>query len=127
MRILGKIKHISDARVWMGGNGPVIIYTIIFEAGDNTFVGDMFKSQEQLRRRGITIGAIGEMDINFKIKINTKSTGDTYAVQQVRFADFYLANAGVFADNADAAAQAPQNAPQNAAPASAPQQGDEPF
>lgn len=110
MKVLGKIKQVCDARTWMNGANPITIYPVIFEAGENVFVGDMFKSADGLKRRGIAAGAIGEMDIQFSVRDGKRSSGESYTVQQVRFKDFYLANAGVFNGHVDELSESPAQA-----------------
>ena len=110
MKVLGQIRLVCDARTIMYNGNPIVKYPIIFDAGESEFVGDMYASQETLTRRGVKPGAVGHMEIEFRVREAKRSTGDTYPVQSVRFRDFRLANAGIFNDNAPAASG--QEAPQ---------------
>jgi len=103
MKVLGKIRTVCDARTWMYNGSPIVSYPIIFDGEGGEFVGDMYASEETLKRRGIKESAIGTMEIEFKVREAKRSNGDTYPAQQVRFKDFRLANAGIFNDNAPAA------------------------
>lgn len=96
MKILGTIRTVCDPRTWWNNGTPVVIYPIIFDGEGGEFVGDMFASEETLKRRGIKNGAIGNMEIEFRVREAKRSTGDSYPAQVVRFKDFRLANAGIF-------------------------------
>lgn len=103
MKVLGQIRLVCDARTIMYNGNPIVKYPIIFDAGESEFVGDMYASQETLTRRGVKPGAVGHMEIEFRVREAKRATGDTYPIQSVRFKDFRLANAGIFNDNAPAA------------------------
>ena len=103
MKVLGTIRQVCDSRTFFSNGNPIVVYPIIFDAGSDEFVGDMFASEETLKRRGVKNGAIGNMEIEFKVREAKRSTGDSYPVQSVKFRDFRLANAGIFNDNAPAA------------------------
>lgn len=109
MRILGTIKHICDPRVW---NNSVSFYPMIFSGEGGEFYGEMCISKEYMEKRGIRVGAIGHMDIEFKVGEYKRSDGNSYPVQRISLKNFTLANAGVFTDNVPAATEAPQAAPQ---------------
>ena len=110
MKILGTIRQVCDSRTFFSNGNPIVVYPIIFDAGSDEFVGDMFASEETLKRRGIKNGAIGNMEIEFKVREAKRLTGDSYPVQSVKFRDFRLANAGIFNDNAPAASGSDEQA-----------------
>lgn len=111
MKILGTIKHICDPRTWMSNSGAVTYYPMIFSGEGGEFYGEMRTSKEWLDKRGIKVGAIGHMEIEFRVGEFKRSTGDTYPVQRVTMKNFTLANSGVFTDNVPAASGAEQAAP----------------
>ena len=126
MRLLGIIRGIGEARQWMTQNGPVTIYPVTFEAEGNTFLGDLFASKEYITSRGIVPNAVGYFDIAFKVRdVPSKTTGEVYKRQDIRFSDFRLANQNLTGQQApapEAATAADPQELQSAEPAEAPQE-----
>lgn len=103
MKLLGTIKQVCDARtIWKEGS-PIVYYPIIFATEESEFFGNMFASEDVLKRRGIQNGAVGHMEIIFQVTERKLKEGGTYPSQIIKFRDFRLANAGIFNDNAPAA------------------------
>lgn len=114
LKILGTITNIGDARVW--NNGVQAFYPIVFKGEGNEFYGEMCTTKERMEYRGIKVGAIGHMDIEFRMGTYDRA-GDTKAFQKVKMKSFTLANSGVFTDNVPAASGAEQVAPAQQVPA----------
>lgn len=107
MKVLGEIKAVCAPRTFMVNGNPVVVYPIIFHGEGNEFVGDMFRSQEDLTRYGVRVGAVGKMEMEFKVREAKRSTGDSYPVQNIKFTRFTAANMGAFTENVPAASGAP--------------------
>lgn len=95
MRLLGVIKDIkSEPRVWMGQDGPVHFFQMIFEAEGNQFLGEYAIAPSRLATMGIHPGVVGYMDIKFAVREGaSKTTGELYVRQDIKFSKFSLANA----------------------------------
>ena len=95
MRLLGVIKDIkSEPRVWMGADGPVHFFQMIFEAEGNQFLGEYAIAPARLATMGIHPGVVGYMDIKFVVREGaSKTTGELYVRQDIKFSKFSLANA----------------------------------
>ena len=118
MRLLGIIKNIGEARQWMTQTGPVTIYPVTFEAEGNTFLGDLFASRDYITNRGIVPGAVGYFDLSFKVRdVPSKTTGEVYKRQDIRFSDFRLANQNLTGAQEPAQEAAPAADPQEPQPA----------
>lgn len=95
MRLLGVIKDIkSEPRVWMGQDGPVHFFQMIFEAEGNQFLGEYAIAPSRLGQLGIYPGVVCYLDIKFVVREQvSKTTGEVYLRQDIKFSRFSLPNA----------------------------------
>ena len=96
MRLLGVIKNVNgEPRRWMSQDGPVYFFQMIFEAEGNQFLGEYAIAPARLASLGIRPGAVGYMDIKLSVRDGvSKSSGEAYLRQDIKFSKFSLANAG---------------------------------
>ena len=128
MKLLATIKSVKLARKYQRQDGTYAnIFGVTIESGDDTIMAETFLSKESQQKRGIVAGAIGTVTVNMSLREWTDSQGKLHTPQEVRLADFALANTHIKTQATEAAPEQPAEA---AAPAAVEGQmptGDKPF
>ena len=136
MKLLATIKSVKLARQYQRQDGTYAnIFGVTLESGDDTIMAETFLSKESQQKRGIVPGAIGNATVTMSLREWTDRQGNPHTTQEVRLADFALANRHISTESAQAAASeessaAEQPAAETAIPAAVEGQmptGDEPF
>ena len=136
MKLLATIKSVKLARQYQRQDGTYAnIFGVTIESGDDTIMAETFLSKESQQKRGIVPGAIGNATVTMSLREWTDKQGNPHTTQEVRLADFALANRHISTESAQAAASeessaVEQPAAETAIPAAVEGQmptGDEPF
>ena len=136
MKLLATIKSVKLARQYQRQDGTYAnIFGVTLESGDDTIMAETFLSKDSQQKRGIVPGAIGNATVTMSLREWTDRQGNPHTTQEVRLADFALANRHISTESAQAAASeessaAEQPAAETAIPAAVEGQmptGDEPF
>ena len=136
MKLLATIKSVKLARQYQRQDGTYAnIFGVTLESGDDTIMAETFLSKESQQKRGIVPGAIGNATVTMSLREWTDRQGNPHTTQEVRLADFALANRHISTESAQAAASEDSSATEQPAATEATQAavqgdlptGDEPF
>ena len=130
MKLLATIKSVKLARQYQRQDGTYAnIFGVTLESGDDTIMAETFLSKESQQKRGIVPGAIGNATVTMSLREWTDRQGNPHTTQEVRLADFALANRHISTESAQAAASEDSSATEQPAAPEATQaavQGDLP-
>ena len=105
MKLLATIKSVKLARQYQRQDGTyATIFGVTLESGDDTIMAETFFSKESQQKRGIVPGAIGNATVTMSLREWTDRQGNPHTTQEVRLADFALANRHISTESAQAAA-----------------------
>lgn len=105
MKLLATIKSVKLARQYQRQDGTYAnIFGVTLESGDDTIMAETFLSKESQQKRGIVPGAIGNATVTMSLREWTDRQGNPHTTQEVRLADFALANRHISTESAQAAA-----------------------
>jgi hypothetical protein len=105
MKLLATIKSVKLARQYQRQDGTYAnIFGVTLESGDDTIMAETFLSKESQQKRGIVPGAIGNATVTMSLREWTDRQGNPHTTQEVRHADFALANRHISTESAQAAA-----------------------
>lgn len=105
MKLLATIKSVKLARQYQRQDGTYAnIFGVTLESGDDTIMAETFLSKESQQRRGIVPGAIGNATVTMSLREWTDRQGNPHTTQEVRLADFALANRHISTESAPTAA-----------------------
>lgn len=105
MKLLATIKSVKLARQYQRQDGTYAnIFGVTLESGDDTIMAETFFSKESQQKRGIVPGAIGNATVTMSLREWTDRQGNPHTTQEVRLADFALANRHISTESAQAAA-----------------------
>lgn len=105
MKLLATIKSVKLARQYQRQDGTYAnIFGVTLESGDDTIMAETFLSKESQQKRGIVAGAIGNATVTMSLREWTDRQGNPHTTQEVRLADFALANRHISTESAQAAA-----------------------
>jgi hypothetical protein len=105
MKLLATIKSVKLARQYQRQDGTYAnIFGVTIESGDDTIMAETFLSKESQQKRGIVPGAIGNATVTMSLREWTDRQGNPHTTQEVRLADFALANRNISTESAQAAA-----------------------
>ena len=105
MKLLATIKSVKLARQYQRKDGTYAnIFGVTLESGDDTIMAETFLSKESQQKRGIVPGAIGYATVTMSLREWTDKQGNPHTTQEVRLADFALANRHISTESAQAAA-----------------------
>lgn len=105
MKLLATIKSVKLARQYQRKDGTYAnIFGVTLESGDDTIMAETFLSKESQQKRGIVPGAIGNATVTMSLREWTDRQGNPHTTQEVRLADFALANRHISTESAQAAA-----------------------
>ena len=105
MKLLATIKSVKLARQYQRQDGTYAnIFGVTLESGDDTIMAETFLSKESQQKRGIVPGAIGNANVTMSLREWTDRQGNPHTTQEVRLADFALANRHISTESAQAAA-----------------------
>ena len=121
MKLLATIKSVKLARQYQRQDGTYAnIFGVTLESGDDTIMAETFLSKESQQKRGIVPGAIGNATVTMSLREWTDRQGNPHTTQEVRLADFALANRHISTESAQAAASEESSAVEQPAEAAAP-------
>ena len=104
MKLLATIKSVKLARQYQRQDGTYAnIFGVTLESGDDTIMAETFLSKESQQKRGIVPGAIGNATVTMSLREWTDRQGNPHTTQEVRLADFALANRHISTESAQAA------------------------
>ena len=105
MKLLATIKSVKLARQYQRQDGTYAnIFGVTLESGDDTIMAETFLSKDSQQKRGIVPGAIGNATVTMSLREWTDRQGNPHTTQEVRLADFALANRHISTESAQAAA-----------------------
>jgi hypothetical protein len=105
MKLLATIKSVKLARQYQRQDGTYAnIFGVTLESGDDTIMAETFLSKESQQKRGIVPGAIGNATVTMSLREWTDRQGNPHTTQEVRLADFALANRHISTESAPTAA-----------------------
>ena len=105
MKLLATIKSVKLARQYQRQDGTYAnIFGVTLESGDDTIMAETFFSKESQQKRGIVPGAIGNATVTMSLREWTDRQGNPHTTQEVRLADFALANRHISTESAQSAA-----------------------
>ena len=105
MKLLATIKSVKLARQYQRQDGTYAnIFGVTLESGDDTIMAETFLSKDSQQKRGIVPGAIGNATVTMSLREWTDKQGNPHTTQEVRLADFALANRNISTESAQAAA-----------------------
>ena len=105
MKLLATIKSVKLARQYQRQDGTYAnIFGVTIESGDDTIMAETFLSKESQQKKGIVPGAIGNATVTMSLREWTDRQGNPHTTQEVRLADFALANRHISTESAQAAA-----------------------
>ena len=105
MKLLATIKSVKLARQYQRQDGTYAnIFGVTLESGDDTIMAETFLSKESQQKKGIVPGAIGNATVTMSLREWTDRQGNPHTTQEVRLADFALANRHISTESAQAAA-----------------------
>ena len=105
MKLLATIKSVKLARQYQRQDGTYAnIFGVTIESGDDTIMAETFLSKDSQQKRGIVPGAIGNATVTMSLREWTDRQGNPHTTQEVRLADFALANRHISTESAQAAA-----------------------
>ena len=101
MKLLATIKSVKLARQYQRQDGTYAnIFGVTIESGDDTIMAETFLSKESQQKRGIVPGAIGNATVTMSLREWTDRQGNPHTTQEVRLADFALANRHISTESA---------------------------
>ena len=101
MKLLATIKSVKLARQYQRQDGTYAnIFGVTLESGDDTIMAETFFSKESQQKRGIVPGAIGNATVTMSLREWTDRQGNPHTTQEVRLADFALANRHISTESA---------------------------
>ena len=101
MKLLATIKSVKLARQYQRQDGTYAnIFGVTIESGDDTIMAETFFSKESQQKRGIVPGAIGNATVTMSLREWTDRQGNPHTTQEVRLADFALANRHISTESA---------------------------
>lgn len=101
MKLLATIKSVKLARQYQRQDGTYAnIFGVTLESGDDTIMAETFLSKESQQKRGIVAGAIGNATVTMSLREWTDRQGNPHTTQEVRLADFALANRHISTESA---------------------------
>ena len=104
MKLLATIKSVKLARQYQRKDGTYAnIFGVTLESGDDTIMAETFLSKESQQKRGIVPGAIGNATVTMSLREWTDRQGNPHTTQEVRLADFALANRHISTESAPTA------------------------
>ena len=105
MKLLATIKSVKLARQYQRQDGTYAnIFGVTLESGDDTIMAETFLSKDSQQKRGIVPGAIGNATVTMSLREWTDKQGNPHTTQEVRLADFALANRHISTESEQAAA-----------------------
>ena len=101
MKLLATIKSVKLARQYQRQDGTYAnIFGVTIESGDDTIMAETFLSKESQQKKGIVPGAIGNATVTMSLREWTDRQGNPHTTQEVRLADFALANRHISTESA---------------------------
>lgn len=101
MKLLATIKSVKLARQYQRQDGTYAnIFGVTIESGDDTIMAETFLSKESQQKKGIVPGAIGNATVTMSLREWTDKQGNPHTTQEVRLADFALANRHISTESA---------------------------
>lgn len=101
MKLLATIKSVKLARQYQRQDGTYAnIFGVTLESGDDTIMAETFLSKESQQKRGIVPGAIGNATVTMSLREWNDRQGNPHTTQEVRLADFALANRHISTESA---------------------------
>ena len=101
MKLLATIKSVKLARQYQRQDGTYAnIFGVTLESGDDTIMAETFLSKDSQQKRGIVPGAIGNATVTMSLREWTDRQGNPHTTQEVRLADFTLANRHISTESA---------------------------
>lgn len=101
MKLLATIKSVKLARQYQRQDGTYAnIFGVTLESGDDTIMAETFLSKESQQKKGIVPGAIGNATVTMSLREWTDRQGNPHTTQEVRLADFALANRHISTESA---------------------------
>ena len=105
MKLLATIKDVRLARQYeREDHSWGQVYKVTIESGDDTIIAECYSSKEYQAQQGIVPGAIGNATVTMSLREWTDRQGNPHTTQEVRLADFALANRHISTESAQAAA-----------------------
>ena len=91
MKLLATIKSVKLARQYQRQDGTYAnIFGVTIESGDDTIMAETFLSKESQQKKGIVPGAIGTVQLEFKVSEGISKAGNPYCIQNINLRSFEL-------------------------------------
>lgn len=123
MKVLATIESVKITRKVQRHDGTFgNVYGVVITTGDDKIMAESFRTEESMKKAGIVPGAIGTVQLEFKVSEGISKAGNPYCIQNINLRSFELPK-----DLRKTTEVAPeQPAPQEAVQGDLPT-GDEPF
>lgn len=112
MKALVVIDSIELSRKYQRQDGTMQnIHRVVMHTESDQFAAETFQTKESMEKRGIVPGAVGSIELEFKVSRGTSKSGEPYCVQNIRLSRFELANRNINVQAAAPADAAVEEAP----------------
>lgn len=127
MKVLATIESVKITRKVQRHDGTFgNVYGVVITTGDDKIMAESFRTEESMKKAGIVPGAIGTVQLEFKVSEGISKAGNPYCIQNINLRSFELPKdlrkTTDVATEQPAAEKATQAAVQGDLPT-----GDEPF
>ena len=91
MKVLVTIESVKVSRKVQRNDGTWgNVYGITMVTGDDKILAESFRSDESLKKAGIVPGAIGTVQLEFKVSEGISKAGNPYCIQNINLRSFEL-------------------------------------
>jgi hypothetical protein len=91
MKVLATIESVKITRKVQRHDGTFgNVYGVVFTTGDDKIMAESFRTEESMKKAGIVPGAIGTVQLEFKVSEGISKAGNPYCIQNINLRSFEL-------------------------------------
>lgn len=91
MKVLATIESVKITRKVQRHDGTFgNVYGVVITTGDDKIMAESFRTEESMKKAGIVPGAIGTVQLEFKVSEGISKAGNPYCIQNINLRSFEL-------------------------------------
>lgn len=91
MKVLATIESVKITRKVQRHDGTFgNVYGVVITTGDDKIMAESFRTEESMKKAGIMPGAIGTVQLEFKVSEGISKAGNPYCIQNINLRSFEL-------------------------------------
>jgi hypothetical protein len=91
MKVLATIESVKITRKVQRHDGTFgNVYGVVITTGDDKIMAESFRTEDSMKKAGIVPGAIGTVQLEFKVSEGISKAGNPYCIQNINLRSFEL-------------------------------------